>query len=144
MHRFVRIATIGFACALALSACSSDAKATPTTVDLAPVSAKLIFTYPGVPIKVTAGQRFAIRLDAQPASGQVWYLAKSLNSSIIVPDGDRFNAKNVKVLGGPGTEDLFFAALHPGPQSIQLAYGRASDKSATPYDTTTFHVTVTQ
>jgi len=146
MSRVLRLLCVSVMAVALLGACSSDSSAksssTSAATDVAAVPSDLVFTLPGDPIKVKVGDRFAIRLDAQPGTGYDWTLAKPLDTKVVQADGTAYRASKPGVIGGSGTEDLFFLAVGAGKQAIALQYSRPWEKDTAPYDTATFNVEV--
>jgi len=83
---------------------------------------------PGEPIKVKAGQIFAVRMESNPTTGYGWQLSKTLDNNIVLVT-NVYMPPNSKLIGVGGHEVWTFKAIELGPAEISLKYVRPWEKS---------------
>ena len=95
---------------------------------------------PGEPIKVKAGQIFAVRMESNPTTGYGWQLSKDLDNKIILVT-NAFIPPNSRLCGAGGHEMWTFKAVGEGQMEISMKYVRPWEKDQ-PARTNVFAVIV--
>ena len=95
---------------------------------------------PGEPIKVKAGQIFAVRMESNPTTGYGWQLSKTLDNNIVLVT-NAYIPPDSKLIGAGGHEVWTFKAIELGPAEISLKYVRSWEKNQ-PARTNVFMVIV--
>ncbi len=125
---WIALAVVVFAAAL--SACEST-----TSPDA--------FTDPAVPIRVHAGQAFALRLESNASTGYSWRLARPPDEAIVQSTGRRYlQPVSGRPPGTPGAELWTFRAAGSGRTAIELEYVRPGETPPGPAAFATFEVIV--
>ena len=125
------IATLG----VAAVSCGDDNEAAEDTGDIP------VFTDDSDTIAVTAGEEFALRLEANPSTGYSWELQKPLADSIVVSKGSDFEQGENDAPGAGGHELLTYEAVGDGSTTIELGYLQPFD-DAPPSKRVSFEVEV--
>jgi len=112
-----------------------------------------VYSDPGTVIRVAAGERFIIALEANPSTGYQWQLAQPLNEAVATLVDHRFEPAQdtsgtvdglglgwIRV-GVGGTDHWTFEAVGAGTTTISLEYVRPWQPHQ-PEDTRIFSVTV--
>jgi inhibitor of cysteine peptidase len=94
-------------------------------------------------VSVRAGERFAVRLDANPTTGFRWRLATRPDPAVAAPAGSDYTPDAGGLVGSGGTETWRFDAVAPGRTRIVLEYVRPWEHDQPPARTHTVDVTVT-
>jgi predicted secreted protein len=96
-----------------------------------------------VPIRVHAGETFALRLESNASTGYSWRLARPPDSAIVQPAGSRYLAPDAgQPPGTPGSEVWTFRAAGTGHATIELEYVRPWETPAQAASVATFEVIV--
>src|ERR1035437_8922126 len=74
---------------------------------------------PGAPIKVKAGQIFAIRMESNPTTGYGWQLSKALDNKIILVT-NAYIPPDSNLMGAGGHEVWTFKAMGEGQTDISM------------------------
>jgi inhibitor of cysteine peptidase len=98
----------------------------------------------GAPGRVTvhAGERFVVRLDANPTTGFGWRLATPPDPSVATPAGSEYVPAPGDLVGSGGEETWRFDAVAPGHTRIVLEYVRPWEHDQPPARTHAVDVTV--
>ena len=78
---------------------------------------------PGEPIKVKAGQIFAVRMESNPTTGYGWQLSKKLDNNIVLVT-NAYMPPDSKLIGAGGHEVWTFKAIGEGQAEISMQYVR--------------------
>lgn len=94
----------------------------------------LVFTDASVPVVVTTGQDFFIRVPANPTTGYLWRVTEVPEQSVVdLLDPDGFFEPPAEQMPGAGGFQLFeFVALALGTTQIVLTYARPFDPQDNP------------
>lgn len=103
-------------------------------------------TNPGKPIKVSAGEKFRIKIESNPTTGYEWTIAGTLDDAVVKAAGDEYVADEAPagMTGRGGNQFFTFKAVGKGETKIAFTYDRPWEKKkGTPSaDTKTFTVDV--
>jgi len=135
---------------LGLAACGSggdepsgDTQAS-TTTEAGPDGGSTVFTDPGEPVNVRAGESFAIRLESNPTTGYSWTVTgvpQATVAALVDPEGT-FEEPDSGAMGAPGFQVFDFDAVASGTTEVEFTYARSFDPEDNP-TVTTVTVTVT-
>ncbi|MEI8357289.1 MAG: protease inhibitor I42 family protein [Deltaproteobacteria bacterium] len=89
--------------------------------------------------QVAPGDRFDLRLEANPSTGYTWSLGKPLDASVLRLVASRFVSSAAAAPGGApplagqgGNEIWTFEAVAPGRTKISMFYARPWEKGVAP------------
>ncbi len=137
--------------AVLLQACASTAPATTNEAvavqsDATNVHGSVIeeYLHPGTPIRAAAGQKFSIRIKANPTTGYGWQLSKPLDEHVLSLVANVYirQPDERQRVGVGGHEIWTFKAVGQGQAEIALKYVRPWEKDKPPVDTNVFTVIV--
>lgn len=99
---------------------------------------------PGEPIQVNVGQKFVIKISANPTTGYGWTLKPSPNETVVVLVTNRYIQKRTgtRRVGVGGHELWTFEAIGRGQAVISMNYARPWEKDVPPIRTNVFTVIV--
>jgi len=92
----------------------------------------LEFEDPGVPIRVQAGDEFAIALDSNPSTGFRWRMTLPKDQEFVTFLGSSHIVSEEVMPGVPGKEVYKFKAVAPGETKADFVYERPWEPKAAP------------
>jgi len=101
-----------------------------------------VYNSPVKNIEVKAGQRFIIRLDANPTTGYQWQLVQPLDPNILELVSSEYRPTETKLVGAGGKEVWTFKAVGAGKAKLSLKYVRPWEKDAKPAEREDFIIVV--
>jgi predicted secreted protein len=126
------LGTIALA-AFALVVCAAPASA------LSPHSP--VFTDPGQPAAVQAGEEFFIALPSNETTGYTWTQSLA-DGKIVAYEGNVYQGPSKALPGGGGQQIFIYHANRSGSTSLTFRYARPFEPGEAPAKTLTFDVTV--
>ncbi|MFN8545222.1 MAG: protease inhibitor I42 family protein [Candidatus Binatia bacterium] len=93
-------------------------------------------------VAARVGERFSVRLDANPTTGYRWRLATPPDPAVAALMGSDYEAAGTGLTGGGGDEVWTFAATGPGRTRLVLEYVRPWEQGQPPTRTHTLDVSV--
>lgn len=106
-------------------------------------AAKMEYDNPRVPVNVSAGEEFVIKLATNQTVGFKWTLAEGTHENIVEFVSSNYQHNPLRVLGGGAFDYWTFKAVGAGTATLKFNYVQsAGDQSALPADTKTFTVNV--
>lgn len=117
----------------ALAACGGGSPAGP--------SGPSVWDDPAVTVLVSPGEQFVIRLESNHTTGYQWRLAGSLDQSVVMLLGSRYQAPDGP-LGAGGEERWTFLAVGRGDARLSFDYVRPWEPGVPPVRTAVFAVSV--
>ncbi len=99
--------------------------------------------HPGEPIKVAVGQKFSIRIAANPSTGYGWQLSQPPDAAVTMLVTNSYIQKRTDMRVGVGGHEVWtFKAVGQGRTDISLQYVRSWEKDVPPVRTNVFTVIV--
>lgn len=105
-----------------------------------------VYTDPGTPVTVGAGQDFLIALPGNRTTGYVW-TAKTSNSNCRIC-GSAYESQPLPpgrtIVGAGGQQFFVVNAVHTGTATVTFSYGRPWQKGTLPARTESFTIKITR
>jgi inhibitor of cysteine peptidase len=79
---------------------------------------------PARPLEAKAGDRFALTLESNPATGYRWYLDRRPDPNVVRMVSSEYRPSPQPLAGAPGTEVWTFEAYAPGSATLAFEYRR--------------------
>jgi inhibitor of cysteine peptidase len=118
---------------LMLSACAANASVQADPVHLALQDANKTVT-------LKPGDSLEIELEGNPSTGYIWESATQVLKTLKQSGETEFLPAKVNLPGAPQMMVLYFTAVNPGQETLQLVYHRSWEKDTPPAKT--FEVTI--
>jgi len=103
---------------------------------------KMEYDNPNIPIEITAGQEFVLRLDSNPTTGYGWKLADGIDEDVAKFVSSKYRQYEVKLVGSGGSEYWTFEATGSGTTAIKMQYVRSWEENEPPAEEKVFTVNV--